>query len=142
MSYKNILNLISPNKTIFDIEFGVLSAPVRHCFMMGTVWYLKKQNPKLKNLNILEIGSWLGASALSFAQGLIEYNNEKGKITCVDAWQPFFDNAKNNLDVHKNMEALLSSDAAYNIFLHNINTLPKTITHQHLKGTSDNILPM
>src|SRR3989338_6966473 len=142
MSYQNILSTISANKPIFDIKYGVLSAPVRHCFMMGTVWYLKQKNPKLKNISILEIGSWLGASALSFAQGLKEHNNSKGAITCIDAWQPFFDEEKNNDDVHKNMQALLGSDVAYNIFTHNIGTLPKSILCQHLRGQSENIMPI
>ncbi len=142
MSYQNILNTLFPNKPVFDIKYGILSAPVRHCFMMGTIWYLKKNNPKLKNINILEIGSWLGASALSFAQGLKEYNNANGTITCIDAWKPFFDEEKNNDDVHKNMQALLGSDVAYNIFMHNINTLPSSIKTQHLKGNSQDIMPM
>ena len=142
MSYQNILETISPNKSIFNIKYGVLSAPVRHCFMIGTIWNLKKQNPNLKNINILEIGSWLGASALSFAQGLVDHNNAQGSITCIDAWVPFFNEEKNSNDIHKNMQAMLGSDIAYNIFLHNIKTLPKSITCQHLKGQSDNIMPM
>lgn len=90
----------------------------------------------------MEIGSWLGASALSFAQGLQDHNDAQGTITCVDAWKPFFDEEKNSADVHKNMQAMLGSDIAYNIFLHNISTLPASILCQHLKGQSDNILSM
>ena len=142
MSYQNILQTIAPQKPIFDIKNGILSAPVRHCFMIGTIWYLKKNNPNLKNFSIMEIGSWLGASALSFAQGLKEYSNSQGVITCIDAWKPFFNEEKNDSDVHKNMQAMLGSDIAYNIFLHNISTLPATIICQHLKGQADNILPI
>ena len=141
MSYQNILNTISPKQPIFDVEYAILSAPVRHCFIIGTIWYLKKQNPDLKNINILEIGSWFGASTLSFAQGLKDYNSS-GTITCIDAWQPFFDEEKNKEQVHKNMQAMLNSDIAYNVFLHNINTIPQTILCQHLKGKSENIMPM
>ncbi len=142
MSYQNILNTISPKKPIFDIQYGILSAPVRHCFVIGTIWYLKKNNPNLKNLNILEIGSWLGASSLSIAQGLELYNDAKGSITCIDAWKPFFDEEKNTDDVHKNMQAMLGSDIAYNIFLHNISTVSETILTQHLRGKSENVMPM
>jgi predicted O-methyltransferase YrrM len=142
MSYQTILNTISSNRPIFDIKYGILSAPVRHCFMMGTIWYLKKNNPNLKDISILEIGSWLGASALSFAQGLKEHNNAQGKITCIDAWVPFFDEEKNADDVHKNMQAMLGSDVAYNIFMHNIGTVAKSTLCQHLRGNSENIMPM
>lgn len=142
MSYQNILSTVSAKKPIFDIPYGILSAPVRHCFMIGTIWYLKKNNPNLKNISVMEIGSWLGASALSFAQGLQDHNDSQGTITCVDAWKPFFDEEKNSADVHQNMQAMLGSDIAYNIFLHNISTLPASILCQHLKGQSDNILSM
>ena len=142
MSYQDLLETISPDKPIFDIKYGILSAPVRHCFMVGTIWKLKQRRPAPAALSILEIGSWLGASALSFAQGLAEHNGARGTITCVDAWTAFFDEEKNSDAVHKNMQAMLSSDIAYDIFLHNINTIPKTITCQHLKGQSGALLPM
>ncbi len=142
MSYKNILSTISSNEPIFNVEYAILSAPVRHCFIIGTIWYLKKNNAKLKDINILEIGSWFGASTLSFAQGLETHNNANGSITCVDAWEPFFDESKNTNDVHKNMQAMLGADIAYNVFLHNVNTIKNSILCQHLKGKSDNIMPM
>lgn len=89
----------------------------------------------------MEIGTWFGASALSWAQGLKEYFESRGSLTCVDAWEPFFD-----LDIHKNekhvleMEELLESDLVYKVFLHNIKTLPKTINTQHFRGKSEDIL--
>lgn len=40
------------------------------------------------------------------------------------------------------MEQALASDAAYQIFLHNMNTLPAGIERQHLRGKSERILPL
>lgn len=141
MSAQPILNFVAGNKPLFNMEYGILSAPVRHVFMMGTVWFLTqgKTNP---NLSILEVGSWVGASAMSWAQGLRLHNEAQGTITCVDAWKPFFDRTSHTNDVYVKMEQALSSEAAYQLFNHNINTLPSTITCQHLRGKSDNILPL
>jgi predicted O-methyltransferase YrrM len=141
MSRKSMLQFIAGNKPIFNIDYAILSAPVRHVFMMGVVWYLTNAE-KNNNLQILEIGSWVGASALSFAQGLSLHNNAKGTITCVDAWKPFLDRSTHQDDVYKTMEQALGTEAAYQLFSHNINTLPETITCQHLRGISDNILPL
>jgi len=141
MSYQNILKTISPDQPIFDSKYAILSAPVRHIFMMATIWYLKNKAQK-QDIDILEIGSWFGASTLSWAQGLKLHNNGKGKITCVDAWKPFFDRTKHEDEVYVQMESMLVSDVAYNVFLHNVNTIPETITTQHLRGQSDDILPM
>jgi predicted O-methyltransferase YrrM len=141
MSSQPILNFIAGSKPIFNIDYAILSAPVRHVFMMAAVWHLTKKQ-KNENMQILEIGSWMGASALSFAQGLKLHNNAKGTITCVDAWKPFFNRETHNDNVYVTMEQALSTETAYQIFSHNIGTLPNTITSQHLRGQSDNILPL
>jgi len=140
MNKINILDNLEAGKPCFDHKKAILSAPVRHMFMIASIWYLTNKN-RDNNLSILEIGTWFGASALSWAQGLEEYANGKGNLTCVDAWVPFF-----NLEEHKEkkyvleMEELLKSDFAYKIFLHNIGTVPESITTQHFRGQSENIL--
>ena len=140
MTTEKILEKLEKGKPFFEHKNAILSAPVRHMFMIATIWFLKNQN-KDRKLSVMEIGSWFGASALSFGQGLKEHANGEGEITCIDGWQPFFD-----LDNHKNneyvleMEALLKSDYAYKVFLHNIRTLPNTISSQHFRGMSENIL--
>lgn len=136
-----ILNFISGKKPIFNVEHAILSAPVRHVFMMAIVWYLtqKKKNP---NLQILEVGSWVGASALSWAQGLKLHNNVQGTITCVDAWKPFFNRETHRDEVYVKMENALSSETAYQLFSHNISTIPDSIICQHLRGNSQHILPL
>jgi predicted O-methyltransferase YrrM len=139
MSYQNLLKEIAPSRPVFDAKYAILSAPVRHVMMMGTVWHLTKA--KKKPLDILEIGSWYGASALSWAQGLKIHNKGQGSVTCIDAWQPFFDRSLHKDEVYVAMEQALGSDVAYNIFLHNISTIAPSIMRQHLRGQSDNILP-
>lgn len=141
MSYKALLKTVAGDRPLFDMQYGILSAPVRHVFMMGVIWNLTKGG-KRPDLSILEIGSWYGASALSWAQGLAEHNGAEGSLTCVDGWVPFFDRALHKDDVYVAMEQSLGSDAAYNIFLHNIGTVPETIRCQHLRGASDHLLPM
>ena len=136
----DIIKNLDKTKPYLDYKNAVLSAPIRHLFMMGAVWYLNKNGGK-KPLNILEIGSWFGASTLSWSQGISLYSNKNSSITCVDAWKPFFD-----MDVHgdndyaKEMEALLESDFAYNIFLHNMGTIEDKMHTQHFRGKSENIL--
>ncbi len=141
MSYQNILREVAPDRPIFDAKYAILSAPVRHVMMMGVIWHLT-QGKRKKDFNVLEIGSWYGASALSWAQGLVLHNGGHGSITCIDAWQPFFDRSKHKGEVYQAMEHALGSDIAYNIFLHNIATVPEDIKRQHLRGLSENILPL
>ena len=141
MSGQSLLKFIAGNQPLLNMEYAILSAPVRHLFMMGIVWHLTRDKQQ-KNLNILEIGSWVGASALSFAQGLKIHNQAQGTITCIDAWKPFFNRHTHHDDVYVKMEQALSSETAYQLFSHNMSTLPETITCQHLRGQSTHILPL
>lgn len=139
----HLLKFINGNKPIFNAEYAILSAPVRHLFMIASIWNLNKaKKAKDPNFQILEIGSWVGASALSFAQGLREHNGSMGTITCVDAWRPFFDRNTHNKEIYAAMENALQSETAYNLFLHNIRTIPESIACQHFRGTSNQILPL
>ncbi|MBN2644205.1 MAG: class I SAM-dependent methyltransferase [Desulfuromonadaceae bacterium] len=141
MSYQKLLDILSPDRPILDVARAVLSAPVRHLFMIGTIWYLAKSAAG-RPLNVLEIGSWYGASALSWAQGLACHNGGRGSVTCIDAWAPFFDMANHaDADYARDMEASLASDCAYNIFLHNVKSMPASITCQHMRGQSASLLP-
>ncbi len=141
MSNQPMLKFIAGTKPIFNVDYAILSAPVRHVFMIATIWYLTKER-KNEDMQILEIGSWVGASALSWAQGLKIHNNAKGTITCIDAWKPFFNRETHNNDIYITMEQALASETAYQLFSHNISTLPSTIICQHLRGKSDNVLPL
>lgn len=141
MSYQTLLKELAPARPVFDAKYAILSAPVRHVMMMGVVWHLTQKGKK-PDMNVLEVGSWYGASALSWAQGLKEHNGAQGTLTCVDGWQPFFDRDLHKDDVYVAMESALGSDVAYNIFLHNISTVPKTIQCQHFRGVSDKVLPL
>ncbi len=141
MSSQPMLKFIAGNSPILNSEYAILSAPVRHVFMISTIWYLTRQH-KNPHMQIMEIGSWVGASALSWAQGLVIHNNSQGTITCFDAWRPFFDRSTHQDDVYVKMESALSTETAYQLFNHNISTVPESITCQHLRGQSDNVLPL
>jgi predicted O-methyltransferase YrrM len=137
-----MLEVLYPNQPILDVPYAILSAPVRHVFMIGAVWYVQRAQPT-QHPQILEVGSWYGASALSFAQGVRLYAGARGGLTCVDAWAPFFDMQKHAGAEHAIfMENALATDTAYQIFLHNINLLPPGIACQHIRGQSHQVLPL
>lgn len=136
-----ILNFIAGKKPILNTDYAILSAPVRHVFMMGIIWYLTGHK-KISDIQVLEVGSWVGASALSWAQGLKLHNNAEGTLTCVDAWKPFFNRETHKDEVYVKMEQALSTETAYQLFMHNMSTLPESIICQHLRGNSKTILPL
>lgn len=127
---------------ILNIHQAILSAPVRHVFMNAVVWALtQRESKKGQDLNILEIGSWMGASMLTWAEALNRYNEGEGSLTCVDAWQPFFSSHEKTEEWYQRMDSLLDSDFAYTIFCHNFNSISSKIKKQHFRGKSEDTLP-
>ena len=137
----NFIKSLDKNTPFLNHKNAVLSAPIRHLFMIGVIWFLTSKSKK-NTISVLEIGSWFGASTLSWGQGLISYAEKNSSITCIDAWKPFFDmNIHANEQYAKEMEQLLESDFAYNVFLHNVGTLKDKVKTQHFRGQSEEILP-
>lgn len=88
----------------------IVGAPVRHVFMRGIVWYLNK------TCHVLEIGSYRGASALTW--------HEAGcNVLCLDPWVEY--------------EGSPDMEQAYADFLYN--TRDSAI--HHIKGSSREMLP-
>ena len=132
---QDILSQLPPDRPYFSHSvFGIQGVPRRHQHLSRMIHSLKGQRIKL-----LEIGSWIGASALTFGFSMREFD-VTGEILCVDPWLPYFaDKDVARGSVYAGMDKLSSSDIAYKLFLHNIQFSPITI--QHRRGLSSDILP-
>ncbi len=136
MNILDNLEINYKNTPFLDHNRAVLSAPVRHIFMISLLRYLKDR--QIDNPKILEIGSWFGASTLSWAQGIDKYYESRGSIDCVDAWQPFFDKSNHkDKDYVYEMEELLEKDVVFKIFKHNISTINKSINVNFFRKMSN-----
>lgn len=133
-----MLNLAEKPK--FRGIYGMTANPLRQVFMMGSVWLLTRQKQN-QSLNILEVGSWSGASALTWGEALRIYNNGKGVLTCVDAWRPYYNQTEIYDDLSKKINEALAGEEPYRIFLENIKFLPSTVKLNVQRGWSSDILP-
>lgn len=131
---------LSSDRPNFDGAFGLTANPIRLMFMMGAVWRLA-QRPMNDYVRILEIGSWCGASALTFGQGIEEYFAGNGSITCVDAWEPYVDLVVNPDENNRQMNEVLQRDQPFQVFNQNIRFLPATMEVEIHRGWSSDVLP-
>ena len=53
---------------------------------MGTVALLQKLD---RPIAILEVGTWLGSSLLTWDQSMTAFHSIGGKIRCIDPWKPY-----------------------------------------------------
>jgi predicted O-methyltransferase YrrM len=132
----------------------ILNKPYFGIYMMaGQTWEDRKPYMKhlvqseitsfgQENFRLLEIGSWAGNSALTWAEAL-QNSQQKGEIICVDPWIPYVKSeAKMTNMAPIVMEKALESDKIFKLFLHNISAanISKMITP--IRGTSDKVLPL
>ncbi len=127
-------------KPHFDGIYGMTANPLRQIFMMGSIWFLANEK-KNQSLNILEIGSWGGASALTWGEALHIHNRGEGTLTCVDAWKPYYHQNEIYDDLSKKINKALASDRPYQIFKKNAKFLPSTVKLKVKRGWSSDILP-
>ena len=98
----------------------------------------KKQGEFFK---ILEIGSWLGSSAILWADAIKKYNDGKGLVICVDPWLPYINSE--NIDYSETplkMEKALRKNKVFPIFLHNVKASGLESIIKVYKGKSGELL--
>tara|TARA_B100000315_G_scaffold220156_3_gene222593 strand:- start:456 stop:1262 length:807 start_codon:yes stop_codon:yes gene_type:complete len=124
----------------FSSIYGMTANPLRQVFMMGAIWRLalNKQNA---SLNILEVGSWTGASALTWGEALEIHNNGNGEITCIDAWEPYYNDTEILDDLSRQINDALSGDEPFQVFQKNMEHLPPSVNLNVRRGWSQDILP-
>ena len=127
-------------KPNFEGVFGQTTNPLRLVFMMGVVWKLAQDHAS-DMLKVLEIGSWAGASALTWGEAIQLYFSGHGHITCVDRWEPYVDLAANPDELNRAMNEALVDRQPYDVFLANMKFLPHGVGLDVRKGQSQEILP-
>ena len=130
-----------PDHPILDGVFGATANPLRQIFMIGAMWRLA-QDERADKVQVLEVGSWCGASALTWGEAIQLYFAGEGKITCVDAWQPYVDLQTNVGIVDHDMDAALLRGEPFEMFRHNIGFLAAGIDVEIRNGWSNDVLPL
>src|SRR5580704_771384 len=102
MSYKRLAEALLLGKPYFDTALrarqGILE---RHQYFLGVVSSFPRHG---HGLEILEIGSWAGASTVTWTLALRQAERA-GKVTCVDAWEPYFEVDKDSGEHYQQMNA-------------------------------------
>lgn len=126
------LGTLFPHHPYFDgATCGVQGDVGRYDVISGILGTLSHRG----HLDVLEIGSWIGRSALTWAKSLETYRCT-GSITCVDPWRSYIgiaDFMKGS--VYSSMNYMLTSGLAYALFLHNTKFIDHRIEFSHHVGT-------
>jgi len=141
MSNQHVLSFLFPDGPYFSgATAGIQGEFVRHVYMSAAV-SLKASESSF--ISLMEIGSWTGASTLTWCQAIDSYCPDAGEVLCVDPWSPYFSEEQNeqgeNYRIMSNMAGL---DIVYDLFLHNIKFAQQSTPVKHMRGKSIDIPPL
>jgi len=139
---------MSNNKPYFGTVMWALQGdPVRHAHM-GRLVEAECRDRGERPYTILEIGSWAGGSAITWAEAIKRFNNGKGRVVCVDPWKSYFDPSRysdlpqDHQGAYHEMAEALSTGKIFDLFLHNIRVSAHEDIVLPFKGSSDEVLPL
>ncbi len=140
MDVPALLEILFGDKPFFEgTTHGFQGDVRRHIFMMSAI--ARGVNPD-KPLRVLEIGSWTGCSALTFAQAIGAFSPKGGSILCVDPWQPFISPEDQKRDAYyASAAAIAETSLPFELFRHNTRHPPPGVTITALRGAASDILP-
>ena len=105
------------NKPYFGRRLSAFqSPPVRYALMTGLTSNTFRGKDSAR---VLEIGSWAGASAITFGAVIQELGISDGEIVCVDPWEEYFSDEDSSLH-YRSMNAATVTGEIQNLFHHNV----------------------
>jgi hypothetical protein len=132
--------ILNNREPYLDGIFGFAGPLIRQVFMASIIWRLAKDFNS-PDLRLLEVGAWCGASMLTWANSMSEYGASEGQITCVDAWEPYFNTGINQGVNYQHIEKALREGHPMRVFNHNVQFAPCGISVNSIRGRSIEILP-
>jgi predicted O-methyltransferase YrrM len=134
----SLLKLAAPNRPFLPSASYAIAAPrVRHIWLTATVHRLRAAPGPIK---VLEIGSWMGSSAITLAEAIDRFVPARGTILCIDQWIRYASAAdlSDGRPAHRAFDDALAGELPYEIFRHNVGSLP--IAVHHMRGPSATML--
>lgn len=117
MDIDRLLHLMTKGKPFLDPLVNAFPAPPARTALLLSLVEMAAAERKGEPVQIMEIGSWVGVSALAFAEGIKRFNGGKGHVFCCDYWEKS-DEIKyleNHLQVHSS-----PPQNNFSIFMYNI----------------------
>jgi predicted O-methyltransferase YrrM len=141
MSYRPALEFLFPERPFFGgSTFGAQTHVVHHLTMTALVAMVAAAE---RPIRVLEVGSWLGFSALTWCHAVDRLSPKGGAVLCVDSWDPYFHDIDmtTGSGAYGNMNAMSKLGLSYDLFLHNMTFRAKGVEWSHMRGKSADVLP-
>lgn len=119
MTFPRLTRALLQGKPYFGSALRALQGdPSRHQYFEPAVRRAAALNNG-KPIDVIEIGSWAGASAITWARAL-QAVGCGGRVVCIDTWAPYFDKGADAASHYQDMDEAARRGEIYRLFLHNI----------------------
>jgi predicted O-methyltransferase YrrM len=126
------------NRPYFGRQLSAFqSPPVRYALMADLARYVFRGKARVR---VLEVGSWAGASAITFGRVIRELGISDGKIICIDQWEMNFV-AEDSALHYKSMNAATMTGEIQKLFEHNVKVCGLGEMVQVMKASAREALP-
>ena len=140
MSYERLAHALLQGRQYYGPALRSLQGlPERHRCMQPVVEAAAAMAGD-RPLNVLEIGSWAGGSAVSWALA-VKALPRAGRVLCVDAWKPYFDVEVDREPIYAEMNAAVEHGEVFRLFLHNLQSADVADLVDYKVGATRDILP-
>ena len=113
--------------------------PRRHWYMQCIVEQECLQSER-SAFTILEIGSWAGGSAITWAEAIKKFNHGNGLVVCMDPWVQYLQANLERGGVYDAMSRAIGQGKILNLFMHNIKASGHEDVVRFIRGSSDEFL--
>jgi len=138
MSQYSLSAAMENNRPYFGRQLSAFqSPPVRYAVLADLARYALRGKPAVR---ILEIGSWAGASAVTFGTVVRELKIPVGRIICIDQWNNHFVAEDHTLH-YRSMNAATATGEIQTLFQHNVKVCGLEAMVQVRKASSREALP-
>ncbi len=113
------------------------SPPIRYALLADLARYVLEGKHQV---NILEVGSWAGASTITFGTVIREVGASSSRIACVDQWDKYLEDGDSSLH-YRSMKAAAATEEIQRLFTHNVKVSGLEEMVRVKKGCSKQVLP-
>lgn len=141
-SYVLYKECLRANQPYFGVYMSATQGnPVRHAYMSQLVKFESAHRDN-RSFKVLEVGSWAGGSAITWAQAIKSHHHGNGIVVCVDSWEPYLDLNKERGKHYLRMNKALTTGEIFKLFVHNIRSSGHSDIVFAVKAPADRILPL
>jgi predicted O-methyltransferase YrrM len=120
---------------------GIQANIRRYGHMSELVRFVCEHRDQAGPVKILEIGSWIGASAITWGRAIEAHNGGKGQVICVDPWSDLRTYRDTGVPYQDMMNLVHEHEIAWRLFHHNIKASGLSRLVHAFRGPSEKVLP-